>query len=332
MLHGRKRATLALTAAASFIFVALVPASPTFADPEPDIDDVKVKVDRLYEQAEHAQERLNDAKLELTDVRKDLKALRQNEKRQQARLEAVRVHVEDSIVDQYQGQSLSAASQIVVSDDPSAFLEKLTTMSEYNDMQSDMFSDYANELKALDIRKDETQARFTEALELKQDLKDEKAEVDKKFDEAQSLLDELEAEEREEMLEASRGGSTTRLPDVEPSGRAAAAVNYAMAQVGDSYVYGAAGPSAFDCSGLTMMAWAQAGVGLPHSSSAQMGSGARVSQSDLQPGDLVFYYSPVSHVALYIGNGMIVHAANPGTGVVVADAFSMPYSGAVRPG
>ena len=75
------------------------------------------------------------------------------------------------------------------------------------------------------------------------------------------------------MLEASRGGSTTRLPDVEPSGRAAAAVNYAMAQVGDSYVYGAAGPSAFDCSGLTMMAWAQAGVGLPHSSSRADGLG-----------------------------------------------------------
>jgi cell wall-associated NlpC family hydrolase len=105
-----------------------------------------------------------------------------------------------------------------------------------------------------------------------------------------------------------------------------------MAQVGDAYVYGATGPSAFDCSGLTMMAWAQAGVSLPHSSSAQMGSGTPVSQSDLQPGDLVFYYSPVSHVGMYIGNGMIVHAANPGDGVTTAPVNSMPYSGAVRPG
>ena len=88
-----------------------------------------------------------------------------------------------------------------------------------------------------------------------------------------------------------------------------------MAQVGKSYVYGAAGPSAFDCSGLTMMAWAQAGVGLPHSSGAQMGSGTPVSQSELQPGDLVFYYSPVSHVGMYIGNGQIVNALNPGAGV-----------------
>ena len=81
-----------------------------------------------------------------------------------------------------------------------------------------------------------------------------------------------------------------------------------------------------------MMAWAQAGVSLPHSSSAQMGSGSPVSQSDLQPGDLVFYYSPVSHVGIYIGNGQIVHASNPSTGVQVSPVFSMPYSGAVRPG
>ena len=101
-----------------------------------------------------------------------------------------------------------------------------------------------------------------------------------------------------------------------------------MAQVGDAYVYGAAGPSAFDCSGLTMMAWAQAGVGLPHSSSAQYGLRHRTSrESDLQPGDLVFYYSPISHVGMYIGNGMIVHAANPSAGVT----GRRPALDAVRP-
>ena len=109
-------------------------------------------------------------------------------------------------------------------------------------------------------------------------------------------------------------------------------VDYALAQVGSAYVWGAEGPSSFDCSGLTLMAWAQAGVSLPHSSSGQMSSGTPVSQSELQPGDLVFYYSPVSHVGIYIGNGQIVDAANPSTGVRVAPVNSMPYSGAVRPG
>ena len=106
----------------------------------------------------------------------------------------------------------------------------------------------------------------------------------------------------------------------------------AYAQLGDPYVYGAAGPGSFDCSGLTMFSWAAAGVSLPHSSSAQYGSGPHVSRSNLQPGDLVFFYSPISHVGIYIGNGLIVHAANPGAGVLVAGVFSMPYSGAVRPG
>ena len=123
-------------------------------------------------------------------------------------------------------------------------------------------------------------------------------------------------------------------PEPEPaaSGGAAAAVQFAMAQVGDAYVYGAAGPDAYDCSGLTMMAWAQAGVALPHSSSAQLGSGTPVSVGALQPGDLVAYYSPVSHIGMYVGNGMIVHAANPSTGVNMAPVGSMPISGAVRPG
>ena len=144
-------------------------------------------------------------------------------------------------------------------------------------------------------------------------------------------LDTLKDEEREELL-ASRTSDVRAPANVPASGRAAAAVQYALAQVGDAYVYGAAGPSAFDCSGLTMSAWAQAGVGLPHSSSAQFGSGPHISSSALQPGDLVFYYSPISHVGIYIGNGMIVHAANPGTGVAVSGLYSMPYVGAVRPG
>ena len=108
-------------------------------------------------------------------------------------------------------------------------------------------------------------------------------------------------------------------------------VAYAMSKVGDSYVWGASGPSSFDCSGLTMRSYAQVGISLPHSSSAQYGSGRHISRSNLMPGDLVFFYSPIHHVGIYIGGGMIVHAANPGEGVTTAPLSSMPYVGAVRP-
>jgi cell wall-associated NlpC family hydrolase len=117
-----------------------------------------------------------------------------------------------------------------------------------------------------------------------------------------------------------------------PSGAAQVAVSTALAQVGDPYVWGAGGPDAFDCSGLMQYAYSAAGISLPHSSSSQSTMGTPVSRDQLQPGDLVFFYSPVSHVGMYIGNGQIVNAENPGVGVKITGVNSMPYAGAVRPG
>ncbi|WP_110181646.1 C40 family peptidase [Nocardioides solisilvae] len=298
---------------------------------EPDIDEVRAKVDRLYHEAEQAQERYHDANLRLEELTEELGSLKADEKRQDARLQVVREQVQESIVRQYQGESISTVGQVVVSEDPSAFLGQLSTMSAFNDLQNDLFDSFTTEAEALGLREEATRERRAEISSATAQLAEEKEAVETRLAEAKRLLGRLEAEEREE-LQASRSGFT-RLPSSVPaSGRAAAAVKAALAQVGDAYVYGAVGPDAYDCSGLTMMAWGAAGVGLPHSSSAQFGSGTRVAQSDLQPGDLVFYYSPISHVGMYIGNGLIVHAANPSSGVRVDGVFSMPYVGAVRPG
>ena len=325
MFNGRKRLITALSAIALAATVGFVPGT---AQAEPDIDDVEARVDTLYHQAEMAQERHNDARLELKELKRDLASLKADQARQDRRLQSVRTQVQDSIVRQYQGDNMSAMGQIVVSRDPGAFLRQLSTMSSFNDIQSQLFDSYGRELKALDIRRDATSKRFEQVAKLEEQLAREEAVVDKKVEEAESLLDRLEAEQRAAM--ASRG--STRVPTVAASGRAGAAVSYALDQVGDAYSYGATGPDAYDCSGLTMASWAQAGVSLPHSSSAQYSSGPHVPASALQPGDLVFYYQPISHVGLYIGNGQIVHAANPSTGVQVTGLYSMPYSGAVRPG
>ncbi|PRY50475.1 cell wall-associated NlpC family hydrolase [Geodermatophilus tzadiensis] len=107
------------------------------------------------------------------------------------------------------------------------------------------------------------------------------------------------------------------------SGAAQTAVQTALAQVGDAYVWGAGGPDAFDCSGLTQYAYAAAGISLPHSSRMQSQMGTAVSRAELQPGDLIFYYSPVSHVAMYIGNGQMVHASTSTQPVKVVSVDSM---------
>ena len=335
MTDGRKRtarllATLCITALSGTLLVA----SPSNATP--DIDNVQARVDKLYHQAEQASERYNDARLEMKRAQTRLGALQADLTRQQDKVDSVREQVAKAVVAQYQGQALSSTTQVLLSDNPDAFLNQLTTVSEYNDQQSQMMADFAVQAKQLEMRQAAAKRELDRIAATKQELGKEKSEVDAKAAEAKDLLGRLKAR----AAAASRSNERTAAPaptsptttHVAASGRAGAAVSYALAQVGDAYVYGATGPSAFDCSGLTMMAWAQAGVGLPHSSSAQMGSGTPVSQSQLQPGDLVFYYSPVSHVGMYIGHGMIVHAANPSSGVTTAPVNSMPYSGAVRPG
>ena len=120
-------------------------------------------------------------------------------------------------------------------------------------------------------------------------------------------------------------------PAAASSAAAQTAVDTALAQLGDPYVWAGAGPDSFDCSGLTQYAYKAAGISLPHSSKSQSTMGTHVAKADLKPGDLVFFYSPVSHVGMYIGNGQMVHAPTFGDVVKVASIDVMgSYSHAMR--
>jgi cell wall-associated NlpC family hydrolase len=119
---------------------------------------------------------------------------------------------------------------------------------------------------------------------------------------------------------------------VASSAAAQKAVDTALAQRGDMYLYGAAGPDRFDCSGLTSFAYKAAGISLPRTARAQSTFGTPVSKANLKPGDLVFFYSPVSHVGMYIGNGQMVHSSRAGKPVSVVSLDAMPgFAGARRP-
>ncbi|MEU0838322.1 NlpC/P60 family protein [Streptomyces sp. NPDC005962] len=115
------------------------------------------------------------------------------------------------------------------------------------------------------------------------------------------------------------------------STKAAKAIDFAESQLGKPYVWGATGPNSYDCSGLTQAAWKAAGVSLPRTTWDQVKAGTRVSTSDLKPGDLVFFFDDISHVGLYIGDGMMIHAPKPGDVVKKAPITEMPIYGSVRP-
>jgi cell wall-associated NlpC family hydrolase len=273
--------------------------------PKPTIDNTQPRVDKLDHQAKQASHQFNAARHEMRDAKKRLHVLEARFKDQQTRVADLRGQVAADVAPQY------------------------------HDQRTQMMGEYAQRAQRLRQQRADAQSNLALVTVTKRRLGVEKAKVDHRASKASDLLSQLKERAAEEQASRSEDRSSTSTPaptSAPASGGAAAAVQYAMSKVGDAYVFGAAGPSAFDCSGLTMEAWQQAGVSLPHSSSAQMGSGTPVSQSELQPGDLVFYYSPVSHVGMYIGNGQIVNAENPSVGVKITGVNSMPYAGAVRPG
>jgi cell wall-associated NlpC family hydrolase len=140
----------------------------------------------------------------------------------------------------------------------------------------------------------------------------------------------LEAQRRAE-LAAAAGLAAANIKFAGPvRASAAAAVRAAASQIGKPYRWGAAGPGAYDCSGLTMWAWAHAGVSLPHSSRAQYASLPHVPLSQMAPGDLVFFGSPIHHVAIYKGGGIMIDAPHSGANVREESVWRNPV-GAARP-
>jgi cell wall-associated NlpC family hydrolase len=166
-----------------------------------------------------------------------------------------------------------------------------------------------------------------------QQLKQQQAEVQKQVAAYQADFSRLSAAEQTAVTTAVAGKALAAPRNLPlPPGAAGKAIAIALAQVGKPYESGAAGPDAFDCSGLTMFAYGAAGIVLPHSSRSQSTMGTQVSRAELQPGDLVFFYTPISHVALYIGDGMIVHARTFGSPVAVTSVDQRGFRFGVRLG
>jgi cell wall-associated NlpC family hydrolase len=335
--------------AASALVLGSMLTPPASADPSPSIDEVQRRVDELHHQAEQASERFNTINAQLGDARRRLRTLAAKADEQADATELLRQQVEQLALAQVEGSALDNTTQLLLSDDPDEFVSSMAVLRSYSERTADLLVSYEDAQQELTLREEQSQEQVEDIADAREQMAVEKAEIDEKADAAEALLGRLEAEERARLEAAQErreriSRDAARPPVAEDAstpapassstatGSAAVAVQTALAQVGDAYVYGAAGPDAFDCSGLTMYAWAAAGVSLSHSSSIQSGQGTAVPVSDVQPGDLVFYYSPVSHVGMYIGNGMIVHAPNPSASVEVVPMDLMPVAWVRRVG
>jgi cell wall-associated NlpC family hydrolase len=345
---GRTNRTRGIALAAitctALLGVTLIQGSAV-ADPKPTLSQARTMVANLQHKAEVAGEAANNLRDQIKASSDRVKALQAGIKTQQVQVDAVKRQIGSLAVAGYQTSGMTTTAQLLLSSNPDQFLSQASTAQAFAGQQNSALRRFQSaQGKLADLQASEqSELAALQAVQAQQN--NLKKQIQTNLNAAEKVLGKLSdaeraklAAEQAKVLQDARNSRPSRtstrvdLPGVPVNGRAGLAVQYALNQLGDSYVWGGAGPSSFDCSGLTMKAWAQAGVSLSHSAAAQSGEGRHVSKSQLQPGDLVFYYSPISHVAMYIGNGRIVHAANPNEPVKTDPIDLMPYSGAVRPG
>ncbi|MEU7314539.1 NlpC/P60 family protein [Streptomyces sp. NPDC007083] len=324
-----------MTAAAA---VALT-SQAAHADPQSSKKDVKEKVDKLYEDAEAATEKYNGAKEKQSKLSKEVENLQDSVARGQGELNSMRDKLGSLATAQYRSGGIDPSVQLFLSSDPDSYLDKASAMDQLSTKQAGALKKVQAKQRSLAQQRKEASGKLKDLASTRKELGEKKKKIQGKLSEAQRLLNTLTAKEKQRLAEkqqrADRASSDRAdLGDLPPgSGHAAAALSAAKGKIGSPYVWGATGPSSFDCSGLTSWAYKQAGVSLPRTSQAQANAGTRISsQSQLKPGDLVLFYGDLHHIGLYAGNGQVLHAPKPGASVRFEAMGNMPFQFGVRVG
>ncbi|MEU3740710.1 NlpC/P60 family protein [Streptomyces sp. NPDC032198] len=329
---ARTAATIALAGAAT----ATVFDGTGHADPRPSPAEVKSKVDALYREAEVATEKYNGAKEKAENAEKSLGELRDEAARKTEKLNSAREGLGSLAAAQYRTGGIAPSVQVALSSDPDQYLERAALADRADSRQAATVTGVRKQLREIDQLRDEADDTLTHLKSRQAELKKHKKTVNGKLDAAKRLLSQLTADQRAELTGEDRASRTagrdgvSDVPAKADNSRASAAVSYAYKALGSPYVWGATGPNAFDCSGLTQAAYRSAGVDLPRTTYAQIAAGERVPRSQLRPGDLVFFYQGISHVGIYVGNGQMIHAPNPSAPVRLAPISQMPFAGAAR--
>lgn len=332
---SRARVTVLTTAAAAAVAISSQAANAAPSE-KPSKNEVKAKVDALYEKAEAATEKYNGAKERQEKLEKEISTLQDSVARGQEELNKLREGIGLAASAQYRTGGIDSSLQLFLSADPDDYLDKASTLDQLSAQQVDSLKKIQDKQRSLAQQREEATEKLEDLADTRETLGKKKKEVQAKLGEAQKLLNSLTAAERAELADeenrATRASERSALNSAPPSsGRAASAYAAAQSQVGKPYVYGANGPNSFDCSGLTSWAYAQIGVSIPRTSQAQANAGTRIySQSDLKVGDLVIFYGDLHHVGFYAGNGQVLHAPRSGTVVRYESINNMPFQFGVR--
>ncbi len=324
------------------LLIAVFMAKSIQAQAAPSVTSVQRDINRLRTLAAEKFEAANEATIKISSLQKEAVALKKREASIQAELKTARDVLARIAISEYKGTGFGGTFELLFSSDPARYLSDVLVLNGVSKGYSKQLRDFAATKQRVQatqfVLADRTELLIAEKKRLNRQVLEAKAALLK----AEKLLKSLAKADRERLLReeaareskiqnASKGYAASYKGD---NTRGSIALRYALQQIGDIYVWAAAGPTRWDCSGLTMRAFQKAGVSLPHSSRVQAKYGKSIAYSNVKPGDLLFFGKPISHVSIYMGGGKMVQAPRPGKRVEVVPLTKMfgrkPFVGARR--
>ncbi|WP_406284796.1 NlpC/P60 family protein [Streptomyces sp. NBC_00209] len=339
--------------------------------PKPSIEEVQKKVDDLYRQAGTATQKYNQAKEATDQQKSKVDTLLDDVAKRTEKVNDARRTLGNYAAAQYRNGGLAPTATFFLADDPQSFFDQTHLMDRMAERQQQAVANFRTQQAKVSKQRAQAVESLETLTESQATLRTSKQNVQTKLTEARTLLSKLTAEEKARLAELERkkeaeakrkaaelakkqaaarkeaeqkakesgsSGTETGSGSGSDTGSGSSAstkaekvLAFARAQIGKPYVWGATGPASYDCSGLTQAAWKAAGVDIPRTTWDQVNVGTRIATADLQPGDLVFFYDDISHVGIYKGDGMMIHAPKPGANVREESIYYMPIYGSVRP-
>ncbi|MGW4491813.1 NlpC/P60 family protein [Streptomyces sp. NPDC004376] len=310
---------------------AALGAVPAHATPHPSS---RAELDRLYAEAERATEDYDRADERADALRREVHHAQDRLARGQQKVNDLRERLGSLAGAEYRSGGLDPSVALFFSARPEHYLDQASVLDRLGTRQAGQLRELRTSLREVAQERAEAAGKLADLERGRAAVARHKRHVRAKLAAARRLFDSLPAAERAAYDRAGRSGRPgldALLGQGAPDARAAAALAAARSALGRPYVWGASGPSSFDCSGLMQWAYAHAGIQLPRTSQEQRFAGRRVSLAEARPGDLVFYRADASHVAMYVGHGQVVHAPHPGAAVRFDPVGMMPVSWVTRP-
>jgi cell wall-associated NlpC family hydrolase len=316
------------------------------------IQEVQSQVDSLNQQAEEATQKYDQAMEQTTTERQRADVLLNQVALGADHLNQSRRILGQFAAEQYRTGGLNQTVAIFLAPDPQQYFEQQHILDRMTVLQRQAFTTFEQQQAVVVKQRRQAAESLRQLNDTQQRLAADKTTVQQKLTQTQDLLNSLTAEQKARLAalrkqqeevaarkaaqlaaqaQANAATHTTTTTSSSYAAKAAKAIAFAKEQLGKPYVWGATGPYGYDCSGLVQAAWGAAGVSLPRTTFEQIDVGTRVSISNVQPGDLIFYNSSIDHVAMYIGDGQIIQAPHTGANIDIAPMTEMPIYGATRP-